>query len=136
MSGWAGGGRHAAKPLGGRSGERRQAPPAGRTRQSQRGTYGWGTGSTAWWWWGRAGRPRQGDGAAQGLGYRAPSSLHSEGTWKGSRQQLQGWCGVSDLSSAEEPAMSSSGTLAAMGCTTGGAKAVSSFGVQGLKPAG
>lgn len=94
VSGWAGGGRHAAKPLGGRSGERRQGAPAwhGSTGQRQRGTYGRGTGSAAWWWWGCARRPRQGDGAARGRGAEPPPRCTEE--WKGSRQQLQGWCGV------------------------------------------
>lgn len=52
-------------------------PPAwcGSIGQRQRGTYGRDTSSAAWWW-GRARRPRQGDGAARGLGCRAPFSLH------------------------------------------------------------
>lgn len=52
-----------------------------RTARKQRAaparTYGRGIGSTAWWW-GCAGRPSQGAGAAQELGHRAPSSPRRE----------------------------------------------------------
>lgn len=95
-SGRVGGGGHAAKPLGGRSGERRQVPPHGAEAPGSASvalTVG-------------APVPRRGGGGdvlgGQGRemgqlgGWGAePPPRCTEGTWKGSRQQLQGWCGVS-----------------------------------------
>lgn len=77
VSGWAGGGRHAAKPLGGRSGERRQVPPHGAEAP--------GSASAALTVRAPALRRGGGDvpggqgremGQLGGLGCRAPSSLH------------------------------------------------------------
>lgn len=95
VSGWAGGGRHAAKPLDGRSSERRQVPPHGAEAP--------GSASAALTVGAPAPRRGGGDvpggqdremGQLGGWGAEPPSRC-TESAWKGSRQQLQGWRGVS-----------------------------------------
>lgn len=135
MSGWAGGGRHAAKPLGGRSGERRQVPPHGAEAP--------GSASAALTVRAPALRRGGGDvpggqgremGQLGGLGCRAPllAALRARGRGPGSSFRAGVVCLAVQCRGAGDV------LLWHIGCSGvhHRAKAVSSFGVQGLKPAG